>query len=171
MDWQQKQRIFQECVEFLVHEAHLLDNHQYNQWFDLLTEDVIYKVPIRMTREMGVETEFSSTTYHMNENRGSLHLRIKKSYSEYNWVENPGSRIRHNLSNFKIDSIDEKGEEVQMRTNLLLFRNKFDSPTYDLASAERLDTLRKESGQWKLAKRIVHLDHATVPLSNLAFFF
>lgn len=171
MEWLEKQRIYQECVDFLNAEADLLDHHLYKKWSDLLTDDIIYKVPMRITREKNAGSEFSHVSYHMNETRGSINMRIKRNYSQYNWAEDPVSRTRHFVSGFKMDEVDEKGEKVEMRTNLLLFRNKFDSPSSELISAERFDTLRKVDGQWKLAKRIVHLDHTTVPMNNMALFF
>lgn len=170
VDWLKKQQVYQECTDFLIHEADLLDQHRYKEWLELCTEDISYKVPIRLTRELNAETDFSDVSYHMNETIGSLNVRIKKTYSGYNWAEDPASRTRHYLSNFRMEMLDDEGHEVLMKTNLLLFRNKFDYPEYNLISSERHDTLRKENETWKLAKRIVYLDHSTVPMSNLAIF-
>ena len=168
MDWLRKQQIYQECSEFLIHEADLLDQHGYVEWLKLCTDDIIYKVPIRLTRELNAETDFSKVAFHMDETIGSLNIRINKIYSGYNWAEDPASRTRHFLSNFRMEILDDKGKEIRMKTNLLLFRNKFDNPEHNLISAERNDILRKEDKTWKLAERIVYLDHSTVPMSNLA---
>jgi 3-phenylpropionate/cinnamic acid dioxygenase small subunit len=171
MDGQQRHEIYQQCVDFLNHEADLLDRRKFNDWFDLLTDDITYKVPVRVTRELNAETEFSASASHMDEDRGSLEMRIKRINTEYHWAEDPASRTRHFVTNFKMDSINESGTEVKMRTNLLLYRNKFDSPSSDLLSSERFDILRQVNSYWKLAKRIVYLDHTTIPTNNMAIFF
>lgn len=163
-----KQEYYQQCVDFLNHEADLLDKRRFNEWFALLTDDITYKMPVRSTCEIGAESEFSKTASLFDETRGSLEMRIKRMYNDYHWAEDPASRTRRFVSNFKMDLFNET--EVQMRTNLLLFRNRFDSPSSDLLSAERVDTLRKEEDEWRLAKRIVYLDHATIPTNNLAIF-
>lgn len=170
MDWIQKQQIYQECVDFLLYEAELLDNHNYKEWIKLCSDDISYRIPIRLTRELNANTEFSQVAYHMDETIGSLEMRIKKIYSGYNWAEDPASRTRHFLSNFRMEILDDVGNEVQMKSNLLLYRSKFDLPDANIISGERVDKLRKESGSWKLAKRTVYLDHSTVPMSNLAIF-
>jgi len=36
-----------EVEDFLWNEADLLDEHQYEEWLDLLTDDVTYWMPIR----------------------------------------------------------------------------------------------------------------------------
>ncbi len=41
----------QEIEEFLYHEAELLDERRYEEWLDLLTEDVRYWMPIHRNVE------------------------------------------------------------------------------------------------------------------------
>jgi len=171
MDWLKRFQIYQECVEFLNHEADLLDQHRYAEWEELLTEDIVYQVPIRLTREKEAETEFSSVAFHMNEDRGSIKLRVKRSQTDFNFAEDPKTRTRHFVTNFRLDAYDGQTEEAHVRTNLLLFRQQFDEMEQLLVSAERRDVLRKVNGQWKLAKRVVYFDHTTIPLPNLAIFF
>ena len=63
------------------------------------------------------------------------------------------------------------GEESDVRSNLLLFRSRWDDPEHVVLSAERRDVLRRVDGEWKLAKRVVILDSATLPTMNISFFF
>nr|WP_274517315.1 aromatic-ring-hydroxylating dioxygenase subunit beta [Thermus thermophilus] len=46
----------------------------------------------------------------------------------------------------------------------------WDRPDFTFLSAERQDLLRRENGGWKLARRLVILDHSTLPTHNLSFF-
>lgn len=160
---------YMECVDFLNQEAELLDNGLFNEWFALFTEDFVYQIPVRFTRERAAGSEFSSTAYHMNETLGSMEMRIARAYSEYNWAEDPPSRTRHFITNVRVRQT-EREDEVKVVSNVLVYRNKFDNPTFDLLSAERHDVLRKVDGNWKLAKRVVYLDQSTVATNNFAIF-
>ena len=35
--------------EFLVREAELLDQRRYREWLELLTDDIVYRMPVRVT--------------------------------------------------------------------------------------------------------------------------
>jgi 3-phenylpropionate/cinnamic acid dioxygenase small subunit len=65
----------------------------------------------------------------------------------------------------------EGDDEIAVRSNVLLFRNRGDSPNHDLLSAERRDVVRRVDGRWKLARRRVILDHSTLPTHNLPIIF
>jgi len=43
--------LHRECEAFLYREAELLDSGELHAWFDLLTTDIDYRVPVRVTRE------------------------------------------------------------------------------------------------------------------------
>lgn len=166
------QSVLWEGEQFLLYEAELLDNGRFQDWLGLLSDDIEYKIPIRTTRARGATTEFSDESWHTKDNRGSLEMRIARIYTDYNWAEEPASRTRHFLTNFRLQSVEEEGDDLEavLKTNLLVFRSRFDDPSHQLVSGERLDTLRKTNGKWKLAKRMVYLDHTTMAVSNLGIF-
>lgn len=166
------QRLYAEGQTFLIHEAELLDAGQYADWLKLLTEDIRYQIPIRITRERHADSDFSDRSWHMNENVGSIRMRVERTFSDYNWAEDPPSRTRHFLSNFRLVELagSEGQPELVIRTNLLLYRSRFDSPSHDLISGERTDRLRKTAEGWKLARRLVLLDHTTMGISSLGIF-
>jgi 3-phenylpropionate/cinnamic acid dioxygenase small subunit len=41
----------------LYQEAYLLDHRKYKEWLELLTDDLIYRMPLRETVEGGIEVE------------------------------------------------------------------------------------------------------------------
>src|SRR5690606_34657442 len=122
----------------------------------------------RATREKAAFSEFSALASHMDETKSSIEMRLLRNHSQYNWAEDPASRTRHFLTNFRM-SMDENNE-INVKTNFLLYRGVFDQPDYQFLSGERHDTLRYVDGELKLAKRLILLDHATVPMKNLAIF-
>ncbi|HYX91065.1 MAG TPA: aromatic-ring-hydroxylating dioxygenase subunit beta, partial [Myxococcaceae bacterium] len=96
---------------------------------------------------------------------------VERLETGFAWAEDPPSRLRHFVSNVRVDLIPERQAEVAVRSNLLVYRSRWDKPLYDLLSAERHDVLRQVNGGWKLARRRVILDNTTLPTLNISFFF
>ncbi|GBC78621.1 Biphenyl 2,3-dioxygenase subunit beta [bacterium HR08] len=154
-----------EVVTFLLREAELLDEGRYQEWLALLTEDVRYIVPVQVTGE--VETEQEVSMNHLDEDRASLELRIRRLETPYAWAERPRSRTRHFLSNIRVYP-GERADEVLVRSNLLLVRSRGDDSQAEWISGERQDLLRRVNGEWRLARRVVVLDHSVVPVRSLS---
>jgi 3-phenylpropionate/cinnamic acid dioxygenase small subunit len=158
-----------ECTAFYNREAELLDEKRLEEWLDLMTEDVQYEMPIRVTREKGAErSEFSEEGFNYREDHSTLEARIERFQSEYAWSEDPPSRTRHFVSNVRPG--DPEGDEIPVKTNVLLFRAQGESGD-TLLSAERHDILRRVDGDLKLAKRDIRLDHTVLPMKNISVFF
>lgn len=154
------------CEEFLYQEAHLLDDRQVSEWFDLVTEDIDYRVPVRTTRERSAEDEFSAQAYHLKEDHESLRVRVERLENDFAWSENPPSRNRRFVSNVTVLGVDNG--ELDVRSNLLVHRSHEDETTPDLLSAERRDTLRRTDDGFRLAARTVLLDHTVLPTNSLS---
>jgi 3-phenylpropionate/cinnamic acid dioxygenase small subunit len=161
--------VVSECAAFLYREAELLDANRFPEWIELLTEDLEYEVPIRLTRERTArDREFSPTGYHMLETRGSLQLRVNRLLTEHAWAEDPPSRTTRLVTNVRLAALD--GESASVNSNLLLYRSQGDGVDYDLIAGARRDVLRRVDGDWKLARRRVLLAHTTLGTANLGVF-
>jgi len=64
----------------------------------------------------------------------------------------------------------EAGDDLEVRSSVLLFRSRGDIHAPDLVSAGRVDRLRREPGGLKLADRVVALDESVVRMQNFAVF-
>ncbi|HVS85314.1 MAG TPA: 3-phenylpropionate/cinnamic acid dioxygenase subunit beta [Gaiellaceae bacterium] len=160
--------------EFLFHEAELLDERRLREWLGLLTEDVRYQVPVRTAREQGAEpgvTGIATDMFHLDEDYASLELRVERVETGFAWAEDPPSRLRHFVANVRTSAVPERDDELAVRSNVLVWRSRWDRPEHDLLSGERRDVLRLVAGEWRLARRLVVLDSTTLPTLNLAFFF
>jgi 3-phenylpropionate/cinnamic acid dioxygenase small subunit len=155
--------------QFLYREAQLLDDDDLHEWYDLLTEDVEYRVPRRVTRERGAEaSEFSEKGFLYREDHGTLQTRVNRYDREYAWAENPPSRTRRLVTNVRLESTSDR--EVSVRSNLLLYRSQGDGTDADLVACERFDTLRRTDDGFRLSERTVHLDQTVLATRNLSFF-
>ena len=157
-----------EIATFLFHEAELLDDGRYRDWLALLSDDVVYQVPVRIAKEREGGTGVSEEMFHLDEDRQSLELRVERLEAGFAWAEDPPSRLRHFIANVRMEPRAD-GEEVTARSNVLIYRGRWDRPEHDLLSAERHDLLRRSTDGWRLARRRVILDSTTVPTLNLSF--
>jgi ethylbenzene dioxygenase subunit beta len=160
-----------EVQEFLYREAELLDEGRYREWLGLVTEDIRYQVPVRVARERGAAesavTGVASNSFHLDEDKDSLELRVDRLETGFAWAEEPPSRIRHFVSNVRVQPLGDN--ELAVRSSVLVYRSRWDRPGHDLLSGERQDVLRRVDGEWRLAKRWVVLDSTTLPTLNLSF--
>jgi 3-phenylpropionate/cinnamic acid dioxygenase small subunit len=157
------------CVEFLVDEAAALDDNRFDEWLGMLHPEIDYRVPIRVTRERAAGPGFSSEGYHLFENHSSLTTRVDRLGTDYAWAEDPPSRTRRLLGNFRVFSL-EGTADLRVRHNLLVYRERLDDPDPQLLSGEREDDLRERDGELRLVRRLVLLDHSTLMTPNLGIF-
>ena len=158
---------YREASEFLMREAEFLDNRQFAEWLALLTEDIFYNMPIRVTRDKDEQSNDLTEGAWLSENRKSLEMRIKRITAKGSLSENPPSRTRHFVSNVRVESGSQENE-IEVNSNLLLYRTRGDSTHYDLFSAERKDVLRRVNGSWKLARRDILLDQSVLGAQDLS---
>jgi 3-phenylpropionate/cinnamic acid dioxygenase small subunit len=145
-----------------VEEAELLDNNQMREWLALLAPEIEYLMPVRVTRERSAGPGFRPDSFHMREDMGSIRARIERLETEYAWAEDPPSRLRRFVSNFRIRPGEDE-DEIRALTNVLVFRGRYDLPSFELICAERRDILQRTSdGGLLLARREVLLDHTSV---------
>ena len=161
--------LYLEVQHFLIREAELLDNRRLHDWFALLAEDIDYRVPVRITLDRpSTASPFSDDAFHMVDDWGSLKARVERFDTEFAWSEDPPSRTRRFVSNVRIEPGAQAGE-LAVKSNLLMYRARGDAPP-QLICGERHDVLRSVDGAWKIAKRLVLLDHTSLPTHNLAVF-
>ena len=167
----------QDVEAFLYHEANLLDDRRYEEWLDLLADDVRYWVPMRRNVKFGeLEREFTREGQDINwfdEGKATLTQRVRQILTGVHWAEEPLSRLSHLVTNVEIleaSPTPADAEEVSLRCRFIIYRNRVETET-DLLVGRREDSLRRVDGGWQIAKRQVFLDQNVLLAKNLTFFF
>lgn len=160
--------LYQEVQHFLIQEAELLDERKWEEWLELLTEDIRYRMPVRVTKEHTFEKSVLDNMDHFDEDRFSLEKRVERLATEYAWTEDPPSRTRHFITNIRV--YEHQDEEALAKSYVLLFRSRGDERPPDIVSAERIDVLRRVEGQLKVANRRIIVDESVLRTQNLAIF-
>jgi PAH dioxygenase small subunit len=155
-----------EVAQWLFAEADLLDRGLFRDWLKLLTADVHYLVPVRVTKLTGQGDGCEASAAHFDDNYFLLEQRVRRLETGFAWAEDPRSRTRHLVTNIQVQSA-ERDDELAVRSYLLLHRTRGDVAHPEQLVGERLDRLRRVDGTLKLAARTVYLDHSTLPMQNL----
>lgn len=161
--------VYGEVLQFLYGEAELLDTGRFSEWLEILTEDLTYRMPVRVNRSRRSDPDYSHETEIFSDNLASLRLRVAKLGTDYAWTETPISRTRHLVSNVRVKRTGN-ADELEVSSYMLVYRNRGGQPDADLFSGERQDVLRKVNGQWRLARRTIFLDQAVVGARQLGIF-
>lgn len=156
-----------EVSQWLFTEAALLDQRRFNDWLALLTQDIRYVVPIRVTKAAGQGTGFEDSPAHFNDSYFLLEQRVRRLETGYAWAEDPPSRTRHMVTNIQIEPTD-RDDEILAKSCLLLHRTRGDIAAPEQLIGERHDRLRRVDGALRLSARTVYLDHTTLPMQNLS---
>lgn len=165
--------LLQKAIEqFYYYEAALLDDRKFYEWLDLLSDDLEYWMPIRMTRTRAdMDHEFVKLGGHayFDDDKDLIAMRVKKLYTGCSWGEDPPSRTRHLISNIRIlNKISEK--EIEVSSNFHIYQSRL-SDEESSWFGRREDYLRKVADRWLVVRRHIFLDHVRLPTKSLAIFF
>jgi 3-phenylpropionate/cinnamic acid dioxygenase small subunit len=165
-------RIERECTRFLYREAELLDRGMFQQWFELLSPEIRYRVPVRTTRAKRDGEGFSETAFFFDDDHSSLKLRVARLVTDYAWTESPPARIRRNVTNVRVAPAPQlpMNDDFVLTSNLTLFSLVGETATPKILTGERQDIVRHDAGGWKLISRVVLLDTTIIGMDSLAIF-
>ena len=160
--------LYCEVTEFLVREAALLDNNRFREWLSCLADDLVYTMPVRVTRERAAGAGFSDKMSHFDETLSSITTRVRRLETQSAWAEDPPSRTRRFVSNVQVERVGNDG--LKVASYLLALRNRSDAPSFQIISAERKDVLRQTNDGLKLVKREILVDQSSLGTDNLGIF-
>ncbi|MEQ8693441.1 MAG: aromatic-ring-hydroxylating dioxygenase subunit beta [bacterium] len=162
-----------EVEQFLYREANLLDERHFDEWIELLTEDIHYWMPIRRTTTSNQpELEFTSIggMALFDDNLDFLKMRVAKLGASNAWSEEPPSRTRHSVSNVRIVDAEDNGRIV-VACNFQLYRTRLESEEDSWIGCRKDWLERNAQGHFKLAQRHIFLDQTTILSQNMSTLF
>ncbi|MEE4146189.1 MAG: aromatic-ring-hydroxylating dioxygenase subunit beta [Halieaceae bacterium] len=168
---------------FYYREARLLDNRQYRQWLQLVSQDVHYVLPARVNAQVdnrqhgsedmiSVECELEGAESMgcpiREESYMHLMLRVERAYKINSWSENPPARTRRLVGNVELMAKDR--DDYAVVSNFHLYYARPGSECF-IYSGQRRDLLRAAGDQFMLQRREVILDYADIELPTLGLLF
>ncbi len=83
--------------QFLLAEAEMMDNHQYDEWLALWDEDLIYWVPCNSD-----DQDPKNSVSLIYDRRGQLEDRLARLKGKFAFAQQPRSRLLRVVSNFRV---------------------------------------------------------------------
>ncbi|MEZ5557038.1 MAG: 3-phenylpropionate/cinnamic acid dioxygenase subunit beta [Pseudomonadales bacterium] len=168
---QERMLLTYEAEEFLYREAALLDDRRFDDWLQVLTDDIHYWMPIRRTTQAReVELEFTKPggMAFFDDDKQILTLRVQRLAVGRAWAEDPPSRTRRLVTNVRIGSAD--ANEMLVHSNFHLYRTRLNSEE-DAWIGRREDLLRRDGGRLLLARRHIYLEQTVILSQNMSSIF
>ena len=162
-----------EIEDFLWEEAELLDDFRYEEWLDLLTDDLVYWMPIRRnvpSREMyGEIVDEGPALAWYEDDKATLAKRVSQIRTHVHWADEPFSRVNHIVSNIRV--LGWIGpNDVKVKSHFIFYRNRHEDEESTFFG-KRVDTLRRTEDGWKIARREIYLDESVMLFKNFTNFF
>ena len=162
-----------EIEHFLYMEAALLDQRRFNEWIDLIADDIHYHMPMRRNVKFGQQhrenTDAESEISWFDEGKATLAGRVRQINTGLHWAEEPSSRVRHIITNVRLT--DVRDDEVDVSSNFFVWSNRLKTET-NLFVGTRDDVLRRDAETgWKIAKRLILLDQNVLLSKVISTFF
>ncbi len=168
--------LVREVEDFLYEEIEVLDDRKFEAWLEFFSEDLRYWMPMRKNmafRDQDRDITGSTDVAWIDDDKGSLTKRVKQILTGIHWAEEPLSRVSHLISNIRIRRgvvAVREGEELEVKSNFLLHRNRLETET-DFIAGRRFDRLRRTQDSFVITERKIVIDQSVLLAKNLTFFF
>ena len=147
---------------FLYREAELADTHQYQEWFKLFTEDLLYWVPSNSdASEVGKQIAL------INDNRAELDERLFRLGTKHAHAQSPKSRLSRVVTNIVLGE-DWQGAVGGPVSSRVLVTEVRKGKTLHLAGRVE-HVLERQNGALRMKEKRVYLAANDEVLPNLTF--
>lgn len=100
---------------FVIHEARLLDDRQFEAWRDLFAEDGHYWVPLRP----GQESPLSEPSLFYDD-KATMQTRFARLAHPHVHAQSPPHRTCHLVGSIAVEEVDAARGECQVRSSMLM---------------------------------------------------
>ncbi|MDQ2734452.1 MAG: aromatic-ring-hydroxylating dioxygenase subunit beta [Pseudomonadota bacterium] len=152
--------LLDEVTQFIYREARLQDDHAYDEWEMLWTDDGIYWIPAN-----GEGTDPENEMSIIYDNRSRISLRIKQFHTGKRFSQTPRSRLRRVVSNIEI--LQAVDADILVTSNAMVFESTTRGDTIWASRNEY--QLRRIGDELRMASKKVILVNNDTALYSMAF--
>lgn len=152
--------LLREIEQFIYREARLQDEHEYDAWEALWTDDGVYWIPAN-----GDDIDPESQMSIIYDNRSRISLRIKQFHTGKRHSQAPRSRLRRVVSN--VELLDSEGSDIRVGANVMIFESNLRADTVWAARYEY--QLRHVGEVLRMARKKVILVNNDKALYTMSF--
>jgi 3-phenylpropionate/cinnamic acid dioxygenase small subunit len=155
-----QRELLEDVTQFIYREARLQDNHEYDAWESLWTDDGIYWIP---ANGEGIDPENEMSIVY--DNRSRISLRVRQFHTGKRYSQTPKSRLRRLVSNIEI--LSQTGDDIVVTSNAMVYESTTRGEQLWVSRNEH--KLRREGGGLRMAAKKVILVNNEKPLFTLSF--
>jgi 3-phenylpropionate/cinnamic acid dioxygenase small subunit len=148
----------QRCEQFLLHEARLLDDGNFDAWLALFTPDAWYWVPSEPD-----QTDPFETVSLIYDDRRLLETRVRRLASPRMYSQEPRSRTSRMIGNITIEESDDNASTVRSKFTMIEYRRE----QQRLFGGTALHHLVQTDGRVMIAWKRVDLVNCDAPLDGI----
>jgi 3-phenylpropionate/cinnamic acid dioxygenase small subunit len=152
-----------ELIAFVVHEARLLDEHRFEEWLELFTEDGHYWMPL----EWG-QTDPKLHASLMYEDKLLLRIRVERLKGNRTFSQKPKSRSHHLLQQSTVDTRDHAAGSYLVHTPFHYVETRLDDQWLYAGWAKHHLVMR--DGQLRIQLKRVDLVNCDAAFGNIQLF-
>ena len=119
-----------ELIKFVLHEARLIDEKRFDEWYELFADDAVYWVPAAPGQTDPLQ--HNSLAY---EDKLLLQLRIERLKRPNAFSQKPASRCHHLLQTPEVEKSDDAKGEYLTRTQMIYTETRGDESQRYAATA------------------------------------
>lgn len=172
-------RIRREIEEFYYDEANMLDERRFDEWLDVLHEDLEYFMPIRRNVKFGMHDERENTPFEegmswFNEDKWTLCKRIEQILTGVHYAEEPLSRIAHLVTNVQVRDVTPSLDDpqvVEASCRFHVYQNRVEEEQYNFVGRRYDRFVKQGDGRFLLRRREILLDQNVLLAKCLTAFF
>ncbi len=150
----------QQIEDFIYREARLMDEHRYDEWLALWTDDAVYWVPSNND-----ELDPMQSVSIIYDDRGRISDRIDRLKSGMAYAQKPPSRMRRVVSNLEVE--EGGNDEVTVYSNFVL--TEIRRGVRNIWCGRTVHRLRMKNGDLKMGFKKVLLLENDVEIPSLVF--
>lgn len=150
--------IYLKLTQFIFYEAKLLDERKYEEWLNLLDEEITYEVYTPITGSLDYNLIYIA-------DKNGIITRIRRYNLDSAWAENPPSFTCRIVSNILVRKIND--EKYKVSSNIIVYRNR-DYIETDHIIAHRDDIILLTENEIKLRERKIYLIEPLIKSKNIS---
>jgi len=150
----------QQIENFIYREARLMDEHRYDEWLALWTDDAVYWVPSNND-----ESDPMQNVSIIYDDRRRISDRINRLKSGMAYAQKPPSRMRRVVSNLEVE--EGGNDEVTVYSNFVL--TEIRRGIRNIWCGRTVHRLRMENGDLKMGFKKVLLLENDAEIPSLVF--
>jgi 3-phenylpropionate/cinnamic acid dioxygenase small subunit len=149
--------VYHDIQHFLFREALLLDHRRFDEWLGLLANDVVFRIPVRFARGIGMDVPIGMD--HFNDDRRAITAKLqllKERIASPAGQQQFATQTRRIITNVLVCPCDR--DEYNVLSYVLLTRSGAGDTPCAVFSAERYDRLRGAGRTLRIVRREIVMD-------------